>query len=89
MIRHANLPVCDLASCQFPVSDNISQNAGWIIMQMIEAADSGAMLTHFPECALSGYPGVDMESLEGFDWPALRFWTDSIMHSCRSRWICG
>ena len=68
-----------LASCQFPVSDQISQNAHWIIMQMIEAADSGAMLTHFPECALSGYPGVDMESLEGFDWPALRFWTDSLM----------
>ena len=68
-----------LASCQFPVSDNISENAGWIIKQMVEAADSGAHVTHFPECALSGYPGVDMESMEGFDWPALRLWTDSIM----------
>ena len=69
-----------LASCQFPVSDQIIENAGWIIKQMVEAADSGAHVAHFPECALSGYPGVDMESLEGFDWPALRFWTDSIVN---------
>ncbi len=69
-----------LASCQFPVSDHISENAGWITKQMVEAADSGAHVVHFPECALSGYPGVDMKSLEGFDWPALRSWTDSIMN---------
>ncbi|MCU0382371.1 MAG: hypothetical protein MUE58_14385, partial [Chitinophagaceae bacterium] len=61
-----------IASCQFPVSAKISENAGWIIRQMAEAADSGAQVVHFPECALSGYPGVDMESLEDFDWPALR-----------------
>jgi predicted amidohydrolase len=69
-----------LASCQFPVSDHISENAGWITRQMVEAADSGALVVHFPECALSGYPGVDMKSLEGFDWPSLRSWTDSIIN---------
>ena len=69
-----------LAACQFPVSDQISENAGWIMRQMVEAADSGARVVHFPECALSGYPGVDMESLEGFDWPGLRSWSDSIMN---------
>lgn len=68
-----------MASCQFPVSDQISVNAGWIVRQMAEAAGSGARVVHFPECALSGYPGVDMVSMEGFDWSALRFWTDSIM----------
>lgn len=68
-----------LASCQFPVSDQISENAAWIIRQMHESADSGARVVHFPECALSGYPGVDMPSLEGFDWPALRSWSDSII----------
>lgn len=69
-----------LASCQFPVSDQISENAAWILNQMVEAADSGARVVHFPECALSGYPGVDMESLEGFDWPALSLWTDSLIN---------
>ena len=54
-----------VAACQFPVSDNIKENAVWIMDQMLEARDSGAHVVHFPECALSGYPGVDMESLEG------------------------
>ncbi len=68
-----------VAACQFPVSDNIKENAGWIMDQMLEARDSGALVVHFPECALSGYPGVDMESLEGFNWSELRLATDSIM----------
>ena len=72
-----------LASCQFPISDHIGENAHWIMKQMVEAADSGARVVHFPECALSGYPGVDMVSLEGFDWPGLRFWTDSVMNLAR------
>jgi predicted amidohydrolase len=72
-----------LAACQFPVSDHISENAHWIMKQMVEAADSGARVVHFPECALSGYPGVDMVSLEGFDWPGLRIWTDSVMNLAR------
>ncbi len=72
-----------LASCQFPVTDHIGENAHWIMKQMVEAADSGARVVHFPECALSGYPGVDMVSLEGFDWPGLRFWTDSVMNLAR------
>ena len=72
-----------LASCQFPVTDHIGENAHWIMKQMVEAADSGARVVHFPECALSGYPGVDMVSLEGFDWPGLRIWTDSVIHLAR------
>jgi predicted amidohydrolase len=72
-----------LASCQFPISDHIGENAHWIMKQMVEAADSGARVVHFPECALSGYPGVDMVSLEGFDWPDLRIWTDSVMNLAR------
>ncbi len=68
-----------VASCQFPVSENITENAGWILNQMVEAADSGAQVVHFPECSLSGYPGVDMESLEGFNWSELRTWTHSVI----------
>lgn len=68
-----------VASCQFPISPNISENYGWIKSQMIEAKLKKADLAHFPECALSGYPGVDMPSLEGFDWLSLHDVTDSIL----------
>lgn len=67
-----------IASCQFPVSAGIAENAEWIMKQMKEAHAQGAALAHFPECALSGYPGVDMETLEGFDWEKLGICTDSI-----------
>jgi predicted amidohydrolase len=66
------------ASCQFPVSDDIAENANWIMDQMKDAQLRGASLAHFPECALSGYPGVDMESLENFKWEKLDNYTDSI-----------
>ena len=36
-------------------------------------------MVHFPECALSGYPGTDMMSLENFDWNELHRMTDSVM----------
>ena len=67
-----------IATCQFPVSDNIEENAGWIIKQMEEAHAQGATLAHFPECALSGYPGVDMLTMENFQWNQLHGYTDSI-----------
>ncbi len=69
-----------VASCQFPVSDQIRENALWIMDQMKNASDSGAQVAHFPECGLSGYPGVDLETLEGFNWDELYLYTDSIMH---------
>ncbi len=67
-----------IASCQFPVSSSIEENAQWIMKQMNEANAMGATLAHFPECALSGYPGVDMKSLDGFQWTKLHSYTDSI-----------
>ncbi len=67
-----------VASCQFPVSSSIPDNAGWICQQMRVASDSGAHVAHFPELALTGYPGVDMPNLENLDWQELRAWTDTI-----------
>lgn len=68
-----------IASCQFPISDDVENNADWIKQQMNAAAESGAEIVHFPECALSGYPGVDYKTLDGFDWDELRGHTESIM----------
>jgi predicted amidohydrolase len=68
-----------IASCQFPISANVPENAQWIKEQMKTAADSGAEVVHFPECALSGYPGVDHKSLDGFNWTELHTHTRAIM----------
>jgi predicted amidohydrolase len=67
-----------VASCQFPVSADISENYSWIKKQLIEAKLKGAEIAHFPECALSGYPEVDMKTLDGFNWNLLYEKTDSI-----------
>ena len=68
-----------IASCQFPVSSDISANLNWIKDQMIESSLKKAKIVHFSECALSGYPGVDMKSMHNFDWDELSVATDSIM----------
>jgi len=68
-----------VATCQFAVSRSIRRNAGWIERFMAQAQKAGAEVVHFSECALSGYPGVDMESLAGFDWELLRSETRKVM----------
>ena len=68
-----------VASCQFPVSADIKSNYQYIESQMIEAKIRKADVAHFPECALSGYPGTDMMTLEGFNWNELHSMTDSVM----------
>lgn len=68
-----------IASCQFPVSSDIRENYTWIKKQLVEAKLKKADIVHFPECALSGYPGADMSSLENLNWDELYKVTDSIM----------
>ncbi len=68
-----------IAACQFPVSSSISDNLKWISDQMIESRLKKATIVHFSECALSGYPGVDMKSMDNFDWDELHSATDSVM----------
>lgn len=73
-----------IASCQFPISSNIEENARWIMDQMKIAHDSGANVAHFPECALSGYPGVDLKTMVGFNWEVLKRSTESIINLAKS-----
>ncbi len=72
-----------VATCQFPVSADISANAEWIQRQMREAKRLKADIAHFPEVALSGYAGVDRESLADFDWEAQHAAIDSIRSLAR------
>ena len=68
-----------IASCQFPVSADVKENFRFIEAQITDAKLRKADVVHFPECALSGYPGTDMMSLEKFDWNELHRMTDSVM----------
>lgn len=66
------MPKLRVASCQFPVSEDIAKNAAYIRRYMRRAADAGATLLHTSEAALSGYAGTDFASFDGYDWPRLR-----------------
>jgi deaminated glutathione amidase len=72
------MAVLKVATCQFPVSADIDENARWVIRQMHEAARQGARVAHFPEGALSGYAGTDFATFAGFDWDALELATDRV-----------
>jgi predicted amidohydrolase len=61
-----------VATCQFPVSGSVEENARQIHEFMHLAARSGAHLLHTSEASLSGYAGVDLRSFEGYDWELLR-----------------
>jgi predicted amidohydrolase len=72
-----------VATCQFPVSGDVAANADWISKQMREAAAQNADIVHFPECALSGYAGVDLKSFEDFPWTQQRDKLESILALAR------
>ena len=57
-----------IATCQFPVSKKIITNSNYIQKQINEAANKGAEIVHFPECALSGYIGRDFNNILEVDW---------------------
>ena len=68
-----------IASCQFPVSAYIKLNYKYISDQIEEARLKKADVVHFSECALSGYPGEDMKTLDNFNWAQLFEFTDSVV----------
>jgi predicted amidohydrolase len=77
------MTVLTVATCQFPVSAHIEQNAAWMARQMREATRRGARVAHFPEGALSGYAGTDFETFTGYDWDTLARATGSIAQLAR------
>jgi predicted amidohydrolase len=68
-----------IATCSFPVSAVPAANERWVTRQMSRARQRGAQVAHFPECALSGYVGADFDSLDGYDWDALRASTQRVL----------
>jgi deaminated glutathione amidase len=68
-----------IATCQFPVSGDIKENAGYIKKFITEAASNRCDIIQFPEQALSGYPPVDIPSFQDYNWDLLRAETKEIM----------
>jgi predicted amidohydrolase len=68
-----------IAACQFPVSGEILRNLGYVKRQMQTAAERGADVALFPECALGGYAGWDFPSFDGYDWETLRVATEEVI----------
>ncbi len=65
--------------CQFPVSSSVKRNGRYIRNFVRKAADAGADIVHFSECALSGYVGTDFPNFEGYDWDLLKDETEKVM----------
>ena len=61
-----------VASCQFPVTEDIERNARFIRRYMKKAVNLGAHVLHTSEACLSGYAGVDFSSFDVFDWSVVR-----------------
>ncbi len=74
-------PVLRVAGCQFPVEADIEANRQQIVALLQQAADQGARVAHFPETALSGYGGSELQSLDDLDWERLRDATASIIQT--------
>jgi len=68
-----------IATCQFAVSGSIDRNAGHITEYIRRAARARADIVHFPECALSGYIGADLDCADQLDWTSLCTHTHRIM----------
>jgi len=60
-----------VATCQFSVEPEVEHNRRWVLRQIAEAAEDGADLVHFSECALSGYAGVDIPNVAALNWDRL------------------
>ncbi|MBB75842.1 MAG: carbon-nitrogen hydrolase [Planctomycetaceae bacterium] len=72
-----------VATCQFSVEPEVEHNCRWVLKQMKQAAEQGARIAHFSECALSGYLGVDLATEAELDWAALWRATETIQQAAR------
>lgn len=60
-----------LATIQSTIEADVRANGSEIRTAMLKAAQAGARLAHFPECALSGYVKSEIRDWADVDWTAL------------------
>lgn len=71
--------ILKIATCQFAVGRNIRRNASQIERMLRRAKKSKVDIVHLPECALSGYVGVDFPNFDDFNWELLKAETIRVM----------
>ncbi len=78
-----------VATCQFSVEPSIAHNRKWLLAQIDQAAEAGADVAHFSECALSGYAGVDIPNIGALDFDELRAATQEVLAAAKRRklWV--
>lgn len=76
-----------IATCQFAVGSDPVRNAEQILVYIRRASRGGADLVHFPECALSGYAGVDYKSLDEVNFPLVEQQLGRVADACRKQGI--
>ena len=76
-----------VATCQFSIEPEIAHNRDCVLRQIDLAADQGARIAHFSECALSGYAGVDIPNIDALNWEELVAATQAIQQAAKRRKI--
>lgn len=71
-------PTLRTATCQFPVSCDMTGNAKLISRFMQKAVNAGAHVIHFPETALPGYERLDFTPSDAKNWQRLEQHTKQI-----------
>ncbi len=81
--------VIKVATCQFAVGPSVNRNAAQVCLQIAEAKKLRADVAHFPESAMTGYPGTDLPNWDGFDWENLRRRTRTVceMAARKKVWV--
>ena len=80
-------PRMKVATCQFPVSGDVDENARYVKGFIKKASANKADIVHFSEAALSGYARVDFPDFDGYNWEKLRTHTQEIMGLAREHRI--
>jgi deaminated glutathione amidase len=76
-----------VATCQIPVEHDIDRNTRQILDLIQRAAEAGADVAHFPECAVTGYGPASWPNWEGFAWSAVDAAIEAIRDEARAKGI--
>jgi len=76
-------PRLTVATAQFAVTAEPRRNAEAMVALLRRAKEGGADVAHFPEGALSGYPGAQFDTWRGYDWAALEAAQEKVAAACR------
>jgi predicted amidohydrolase len=73
----------NLATCQFLIHKDPERNVEAVLRQIEEAKAGGAHLVHFSEACVSGYLGVEVESVRDSDWDGIENAMTQILAAAR------